>query len=100
MVNFFFAGLLAWLYPLIDTDLGGGGALGLFAGFNLVAFVLVYLLVEETKLRNLEDLGQINDVPKRNFAKFQATVHFPWFLRRWLLCSIEVPPDFYYDGEN
>ena len=107
MINLFFAGLLAWFYPLIDSGLGGvrkgvdepggGGALGLFAGLNLVAFVMVYLLVEETKQRDLEDLDQIYAISKRKFAKFQATVHLPWFLRRVFLCSTEPKPDFYDD---
>ena len=108
MINLFFAGLLAWFYPLIDAGLGGvrnkdvderggGGALGLFAGLNVVAFVLVYLLVEETKQRDLEDLEQIYAVPKREFARFQATVHLPWFLRRVFLCSPDPKPDLYDD---
>ncbi|MBE3046349.1 MFS transporter [Candidatus Bathyarchaeota archaeon] len=107
-VNLFFAGILAWLYPILDSALhrvekpednppGGGGALGLFAGFNVVAFVLVYLFVEETKQRSLEDLEQIYNVPKRRFVRFQATVHLPWFLKRWFLCSDEKKPDFYED---
>ena len=98
-INLFFAGLLAWFYPLLDNALkgNGGGALGLFAGFNVVAFILVYLFVEETKQRSLEDLEQIYNVSKRKFARFQATVHLPWFLRRWFLCSDEAKPDFYDD---
>ena len=109
MVNLFFAGLLAWFYPILDTKLGGtrletddrsggGGALGLFAGFNAVAFVLVFLLVEETKQRSLEDLEQIYNISKRRFATFQATVQLPWFLKRWLLGAREEKPDFYDDS--
>ncbi|KEZ39179.1 hypothetical protein SAPIO_CDS9836 [Scedosporium apiospermum] len=109
--NLFFAGLLAWFYPLLDSALGGhrnssgnprggGGALGLFAGFNVLAFVLVYLLVEETKQRDLEDLDQIYAVSKRKFAKFQATVHLPWFFRRVFTCSTDPKPDFYDDTTN
>lgn len=107
-MNLFFAGLLAWFYPIIDTKLGGnrlkdenppggGGALGLFAGFNVVAFILVFLLVEETKQRSLEDLEQIYNISKRNFAKFQATVMLPWFLGRWLLGSKEEKPEIFDD---
>lgn len=107
-VNLFFAGILAWFYPLLDGALsrhgkagenspGGGGALGLFAGFNAIAFILVYLLVEETKQRSLEDLEQIYNVGKRKFARYQATVHLPYALRRIFLCSNEERPDFYDD---
>lgn len=109
MVNLFFAGILAWFYPLLDGALsehgkpgenpkGGGGALGIFSGFNVVAFVLIYFLVEETKQRSLEDLEQIYNVGKRKFARYQATVHLPYILRRWFLCSDEAKPDFYDDA--
>lgn len=108
MVNLFFAGILAWFYPLLDSALsthreigqnppGGGGALGIFSGFNVIAFILVYLLVEETKQRSLEDLEQIYNVGKRKFARYQATVHLPYTLRRVFLCSDEARPDFYDD---
>jgi hypothetical protein len=111
MVNLFFAGLLAWFYPLIDSGLGGvrdkdssarggGGPLGLFAGFNVIAFLLVYFIVEETKQMSLEDLEQIYKVPKRDFAKFQATEYLPWILRRLLKLSNEEKPNLYDDNTN
>ena len=77
---------------------GGGGALGLFAGFNVIAFVLVYLLVEETKQRSLEDLEQIYNVSKRTFVQYVATVHLPWVLRRWVMCSDEEKPELWDDA--
>lgn len=108
MVNLFFAGILAWFYPLLDGAMsthnlpdenapGGGGALGLFSGFNLVAFIIIYFLVEETKQRSLEDLEQIYNVGKRKFARYQATVHLPYIFRRIFLRSDEARPDFYDD---
>ncbi|SPO06054.1 related to myo-inositol transport protein ITR1 [Cephalotrichum gorgonifer] len=105
MVNLFFAGIVAWFLPIIDRPLGGsghrgGGVLGLFSAFNVVAFVLVYFLVEETKQRSLEDLEQIYNVSKRKFAKFQATEHLPWFLKRWFLCYKGERPEFYDDTTN
>ena len=98
-VNLLFAGLLAWFYPLIDQDLGGGaGSLGLFAGLNVVALVMVFLLVEETKQRDLEDLDQIYRVSKRKFARYQATVHLPWLLKRAFCLGAGDKPDFYEDA--
>ncbi|GAB1315576.1 hypothetical protein MFIFM68171_05786 [Madurella fahalii] len=97
-VNLLFAGLLAWFYPLIDHDIGErGGALGIFSGLNVLAFILVFLLVEETKQRNLEDLDQIYEISKRKFAWYQWTVALPWALRKAFLCSNQEKPDFYDD---
>jgi hypothetical protein len=98
-VNLLFAGLLAWFYPLIDKDLGGGaGSLGLFAGLNVVALVMVFLLVEETKQRDLEDLDQIYRISKRQFMRYQATVNLPWLLK-WVFClNTGEKPDFYEDA--
>ncbi|RYP03834.1 hypothetical protein DL764_004884 [Monosporascus ibericus] len=40
-------------------DIGHPGAIGIYAGLNIVAFVLIFLLVEETRRLSLEDLSQI-----------------------------------------
>ncbi|KAK8065967.1 sugar transporter [Apiospora hydei] len=57
-----------------------GGALGLFSGLNLLAFALVFLLVEETKRRSLEDLDLVFAVRKGHFIKHQLTQYLPrWF---------------------
>jgi len=98
LINLLFAGLLAWFYPIINDGIGKqGGDLGLFSGFNVLALIMVFLLVEETKQLDLEDLDQIYEVSKRKFAMFQATVHLPWILRKVFLCSDEEKPDFYND---
>lgn len=71
------------------ASLDNSGALGLFSGLNLLALVLVFLLVEETKRRSLEDLDLVFAVPKRTFARFQVKTYLPWFVRHyfgWLLC--------------
>ena len=69
----------------INNGLGDGGSLGLFSGLNLVAFVLVFLLLEETKQMSLEDLDLVFAVRKRIFMRFQVTEYLPWFLRRYVL---------------
>jgi hypothetical protein len=59
---------------------------------------MVFLLVEETKQRDLEDLDQIYRVSKRKFARYQATVHLPWLLRRAFGMNAGEKPDFYEDA--
>ncbi|CRK44031.1 hypothetical protein BN1723_019366, partial [Verticillium longisporum] len=81
-VNLGFAGLLSMFYPRINSSLKDAGALGLFSGLNVVAFVLVFFLLEETKRRSLEDLDTVFEHSKRDFARHQAA-RVAWFFRRW-----------------
>lgn len=57
--NFFWAGVLTLFFPHLKNDLGPTGALGLFAGFNVVALVMIFLWVPETAQRTLEELDYI-----------------------------------------
>lgn len=68
-INLFFAGILTILLPSIDRKLKPAGTLGLFAGLNIVAFVLIFFLVQETKALSLEDLDHLFNIPMRDFAK-------------------------------
>ncbi|TRX90864.1 hypothetical protein FHL15_008268 [Xylaria flabelliformis] len=95
--NLGFAGLLSIFFPSIYAGLRDGGTLGLFAGLNLVAFALVFLLVEETKLRSLEDLDGIFDVKKTRFTRYQVMEYLPWFFRRYVLGRQVSRPELYLD---
>ncbi|POR31138.1 Putative polyol transporter 2 [Tolypocladium paradoxum] len=96
-INFFFAGLLAILFPNINSALGQAGSLGLFSALNIVALVMVFLFVEETKRRSLEELDHIFAVSKREFISFQVTKYLPWFVKRCLLGGHEAAPELYQD---
>ncbi|KAK7397661.1 hypothetical protein QQX98_012972 [Neonectria punicea] len=96
-INLLFAGLLSMFFPNINSDLGDAGSLGLFSGLNVLAFILVFLLVEETKRRNLEDLDLVFAVSKRRFMSFQIMTILPWAFRRYVLRKKELEPQFYHD---
>lgn len=81
----------------MNSKLGNGGSLGLFSGLNVVAFVLIFLLVEETKRRSLEDLDLIFAVSKKRFIQFQMSDMLPWFFKKWFLGRKEPEPEFYRD---
>ncbi|KAJ2991818.1 hypothetical protein NUW58_g2381 [Xylaria curta] len=83
-VNLGFAGLLTLVFPTINNNLYPSGSLGLFSGFNLLAFILVYLLVEETKELSLEHLSYVLNGSKRAFVRYQVA-RVSWFVRRYLL---------------
>ncbi|KAI0436780.1 hypothetical protein F4803DRAFT_556668 [Xylaria telfairii] len=87
-VNLGFAGLLTIVFPAINNNLHPSGSLGLFSGFNFIAFILVYLLVEETKELSLEDLSYVLNGSKRKFVRYQVA-WVNWFVRRYLMGNRE-----------
>ena len=81
----FWAAVLSITFPLMLAKLGVFGSCILYAGFNLVALVMIFLWLPETKQRTLEELDYIFAVPTRVFMKYQVTKALPWWIRRWVL---------------
>ncbi|OTA06064.1 hypothetical protein A9Z42_0067840 [Trichoderma parareesei] len=96
-INLGFAGLLSIVFPSINSGLTETGALGLFSGLNVVALVMVFLLVEETKRRTLEELDHIFAVSKRKFMRFQLFEYLPWLVRYYIFGSKKPRPELYED---
>ncbi|KZL80399.1 glycosyl hydrolase [Colletotrichum incanum] len=96
-VNLGFAGLLSVFFPRINSGLGDGGSLYLFAGLNILALVMVFLLLEETKRRSLEDLDLVFAVSKRDFVRHQVFEYLPWFFKRYFLGKKKAKPSLYID---
>ncbi|KAH6655063.1 hypothetical protein BKA67DRAFT_225346 [Truncatella angustata] len=70
-------------FDSLISGLSSPGTLGLFSCFNLVAWVLVFLFVEETRRISLEDLDFIYSVPKSKFWRYQLYEYLPWILRKY-----------------
>ncbi|KAL6813857.1 MFS general substrate transporter [Trichoderma sp. SZMC 28015] len=96
-INLGFAGILSIVYPSVNAGLKAIGALGLFSGLNIVALVMVFLLVEETKRRTLEELDHIFAVSKRKFMRYQLFEYLPWLIERYILGSPKPRPELYKD---
>ncbi|KHO01020.1 sugar transporter [Metarhizium album ARSEF 1941] len=96
-INLFFAGLLAVFFPGINSVLGQKGSMGIFAGLNVVAFVMVFLFVEETKQRSLEELDHIFAVSKRDFMRFKLTRYLPWVVGKYVFRMERDEPRLYKD---
>ncbi|KAI5919052.1 sugar transporter-domain-containing protein [Camillea tinctor] len=79
------AAVLSITFPFILHRLGTLGAFCLYAGFNGVAFFMIFFLVPETKQRTLEELDYVFAVPNRKFASYQVTKALPWWFKRWVL---------------
>lgn len=96
-VNLFVAGLLTMFYPRLDSALGHTGSLGLFAGLNILAAIMIFLWVPETKQRSLEELDLVFAVPTKKFMRYQVKEFLPWAVKRYLL-GRDIPlQDLYED---
>ena len=81
----FWAAVLSISFPAILAAFHPVGAFGFYAGLNVVAFVMIFLFVPETKQRTLEELDYIFAVPGRQFIRYQTTKALPWWFQRWVL---------------
>ncbi|OAA76666.1 Sugar/inositol transporter [Akanthomyces lecanii RCEF 1005] len=80
----FWAAVLSMTLPVMLGTMGVMGVFGFYAGLNIVALVMIFLWVPETKQRTLEELDYIFAVPTRVFMHYQVTKTLPWWYRRYL----------------
>lgn len=112
-VNFLGAGLLALFVPaLTNTRLHHSGLLGLFAAFNVLTFVLVFLFVPETAnasigvdpesdigsllSMSLEELSYIFAIPTKVIIRVHSTIlRYQWnrYIKR--KSDLQRPDDIY-----
>ncbi|KAK4215005.1 hypothetical protein QBC37DRAFT_420063 [Rhypophila decipiens] len=81
----FWAAVLSITFPAILASLHVVGAFCLYAGFNILALVMIFFWVPETKQRTLEELDYIFAVPTRVFGRYQLREALPYFVRRWVV---------------
>ncbi|TVY73547.1 Polyol transporter [Lachnellula suecica] len=81
----FWASVLTMFLPLMLTAMGTTGVFCFYAGTNIVAFVMIFLWVPETKQRTLEELDYIFAVPTRTHMRYQLFKALPWWFNRWVL---------------
>lgn len=82
-VNLIGAGILVLVFPMLMHRIGITASLSIFAGLNLVAFVLVYLFVPETRRRTLEELQYTFDLPTRLHVKYRRV-----YIRRYFFENV------------
>ncbi|EIT72927.1 hypothetical protein BDV35DRAFT_404842 [Aspergillus flavus] len=83
--NNFWAAVLSLTFPYILREFKPQGAFGFYAGLNIVALVLIFLFLPETKQRSLEELDRVFSVSTRAHAKYQLTEALPWWFKRHVL---------------
>ena len=80
----FYAAVLSISLPAILQVFTVVGTFGFYAGLNVVAFVLIFHFVPETKQRTLEELDYIFAVPTSTFIRYQYTKWLPWYIKRYV----------------
>ncbi|KAB5583687.1 hypothetical protein GE09DRAFT_947106, partial [Coniochaeta sp. 2T2.1] len=97
----FWASVLSITFPKMLAALGVLGSFCLYAGFNILAFIMIFFLVPETKQRTLEELDYIFAVPTRVFARYQLTKALPWWFKRWVMFdkTATLEPLYQFDNE-
>jgi MFS family permease len=80
----FWAFVLTLFLPLMLTAMGTTGVFCFYAGTNILALVMIFLWVPETKQRTLEELDYIFAVPTRTHMRYQITKALPYGIQRWV----------------
>jgi hypothetical protein len=95
----FWAAVHSITFPRMLDALTVVGSFGFYAGLNVVALVLIFLFVPETKQRTLEELDYIFAVPTRTHVHYQVTKTLPYFIRRWVFFdrTAKLEPLYHFD---
>ena len=83
--NNFWASVLGLTFPRMLLAFSAPGSFGFYAGLNLVALIMIFLFVPETKQRTLEELDYVFSFHTQTHARHQLTQVLPWWLRKWVL---------------
>jgi len=96
----FWAAVLTMFLPLMLSAMGTTGVFCFYAGTNILALIMIYLFVPETKQRTLEQLDYIFATPTREHIKYNNTKAVPYFVRRWIRFdrSATLEPLFSFEG--
>ncbi|KAH8828536.1 hypothetical protein DL96DRAFT_1603621 [Flagelloscypha sp. PMI_526] len=87
MVCLGFAAVLSITFPRMVGAMTIVGAFCFYAGLNVIAFVMIFFLLPETKQRTLEELDYVFAVPMRTHANYQLTKFLPYFIKRYVFCG-------------
>ncbi len=98
---FFWAAVLSITFPPMLETLGQAGAFGFYAGLNIIALVLIFLFVPETKQRTLEELDYVFAVPTRTHVRYQCTKALPWWINKYIFRkNVTLEPLYHFEHNN
>lgn len=96
--NNFWAAVLSLTFPRMLQVLGPTGSFGFYAGLNVIALVMIFLFLPETKEKSLEELDHVFAVSTRRHASHQMGEVLPWWIKRYTGFGNGQPcPELYHD---
>ncbi|KAL5507358.1 hypothetical protein ACEPAH_6814 [Sanghuangporus vaninii] len=96
----FWAAVLSITFPRMLIAMTPTGAFGFYSGLNVVALVMIFFWVPETKQRTLEELDYIFAVPTSKHASYQLTTWLPYFIKRYIFLdkTAHLEPLYHFEG--
>ncbi|MCJ1245068.1 hypothetical protein MMC30_002269 [Trapelia coarctata] len=67
---------------------------------NIIAFILIFLFVPETKRKTLEELDGVFGTPVRTFMNYQISKVLPYWWKRYIFFQKQVHLEPLYQEEN
>lgn len=100
--NNFWATVVSLTFPRQLRAFTTPGAFGFYAAMNMIAFVMIFLWLPETKQRSLEELDYVFGVSTRRHMMYQIKEVAPWWFKRYVLMRKGLPsPQLYkFEGED
>jgi hypothetical protein len=83
--NNFWAAVLSLTLPRMLKAMKPQGVFGFYSGLNILALIMIFLWLPETKQRTLEELDYIFAVPTRTHMRYQVTQNLPWWFKTYIL---------------
>ncbi|KAF2685316.1 putative MFS monosaccharide transporter [Lentithecium fluviatile CBS 122367] len=83
--NNFWAAVLSLTLPTMLKKMQPQGVFGFYAGLNIIALIMIFLWMPETKQRTLEELDYVFAVPTRTHMKYQAGPNLSWWIKTYIL---------------
>jgi hypothetical protein len=92
--------LKPFLKTYLNTNIRSQGVFCFYAGTNIVALIMIFLWVPETKQRTLEELDYIFAVPTKVHMRYQLSKALPWFIQRYIFFrkSAVLQPLYHFDS--
>lgn len=98
--NNFWASVLSLTLPRMLKAFMPQGVFGFYAGLNIVALVMIFLWLPETKQRTLEELDYIFAVPTRTHMRYQVGQNLPWWFKTYIMRKKGLPKPALYKLGN
>ncbi|KAF5262429.1 hypothetical protein FOXYS1_6852 [Fusarium oxysporum] len=84
------ASVLALTFPYMLVALTPTGAFAFYCGLNVLAFIMIFLWVPETKQLTLEELDSTFSISTTRFIRYQFTETLPYWFERYVLWRRDV----------